>query len=109
MNKYQRKKSKRIKFLVRFYNMHGGSVTYTQVKRNMRRFDRALNKVSAAVRRAAIPICKGLRGLSADTYIIDETPITATPTEWPKENPFVTTYLGKWGKAADMNDEQSGI
>lgn len=102
MNKYQRKKSKRIKFLVRFFNMHGCSVTYIQLKRRIRQFDRALKKVSAAAMRAAIPICKELRGLSANTYIIDETPIEATPAEWPKENPyFATRYLGKFHSKED--------
>ena len=115
MNKHQRKRSKRIKKWMSILNAKGYNVTYRQTKRRMRRFDQIINKWNLARRYLNFPVCKELAhhwgldrphtdGLNAHVYIIDETPIVSEPAQWPKENPFVTRYLGHWHYKKENND-----
>lgn len=35
-------------------------------------------------------------GLDAQVYVIDEIHNLPEPAQWPKDNPFVRQYMGKW-------------
>ena len=107
MNKYHRKRSKRIKKWMNILNAKGYNVTYRQTKRRMRRFDQIISKWNLARRYLNFPVCNELArhwdldkphndGLNARMYIIDETPIVPGPAMWPKENPFVRRYTNNW-------------
>ena len=96
MNKYQKTRSRAIKRIMRAVNQEGGSYSYIQTKRNIRKLSRMISRVWTIVKHATYPVCNELRGLSAHTYIIDETPIVSKPAQWPKDNPFVTRHMGKF-------------
>lgn len=110
MNKYQRKRSKRIKKWMNILNAKGYNVTYKQTRRRMRTLDREFNKWIRVWRYGTAPVCREVcgilsginprqNGLNASIYIIDETPIKGKPEMWPKDNPFMVRYLGKpWKK-----------
>ena len=105
MNKHQRKRSRQIKRWMRILNCYGYNVTYKQTRR--RRLDREFNNWLQVWRYGTAPVCREVRGIlsginpkqngySPTVFIIDETPIEDTPKLWPKDNPFMVKYLGRW-------------
>lgn len=110
MNKHQRAKSRVIKMYIRVAREQGVTLSYTQAKRISRRVTRKLIKPICNMTRNLTKWGKRLRyeasvaadsmrqfGMTAHTYLIDETPIEDTTALWPKDNPhFEKRYLGKW-------------
>lgn len=110
MNKHQRAKSRAIKMYIRVARKQGVNLSYKQAKRIRRRVTRKfirplcnmvqnLIKWGKRLRYEAIVASDSMRqfGMTAHTYLIDETLMKDTSDMWPKENPhFSKKYLGKW-------------
>lgn len=114
MNKHQRAKSRVIKMYILVARKQGVTLSYKQAKRISRRVTRKFIKPICNMMRNLTKWGKRLRyettvaadsmrqfGLTAHTYLIDETP--------PRENPeFEKKYLGKWNLSnEEENDEVS--
>jgi hypothetical protein len=104
MNKHQRAKSKVIKMYIRVARKQGVNLSYKQAKRISRRVTRKFIKPLCNMTRNLTKWGKRFRwetavaadsmrqfGLTAHTYLVDETP-------------FETRYLGKWNLPKEDTD-----
>lgn len=93
MNKHQRAKSRFVKMHIKLSEIFTGRrPSYKEAKREVRAYERYVKAWKSPVSFEK----PQLLGTQASVYIIDETPVEATPM-WPKENPeFERRYMGKF-------------